>query len=139
LEGQNGYIDDSGIGYFNWEGASEFSEVIADNIELMPFNELIKKITLQIENLYALSGSEAAPFHIDINNIRLGYALLSISGEDNFGQLVPAWFVSFSYGYENDDIGKDELVFCAYDGSYIEPRLTVGMLNEIVGEANSIE
>jgi hypothetical protein len=133
------YIDDSGIGYFNWEGASEFSEVIADNIELMPFDELIKKITLQIENLYALSGSEAAPFHIDINNIRLGYALLSISGEDNFGQLVPAWFVSFSYGYENDDIGKDELVFCAYDGSYIEPRLTVGMLNEIVGEANSIE
>lgn len=123
-------IDQEGVEYFSWVGASQGEQVINDNIELLAFDALIERIANQINQFYIDSPGTI----FTIKKMELGYSLISVKDKTDSGYYVPTWYVTFEYVEpENKDFAPvtEMLMFTAYDGAYYEPRMTTHELMEL--------
>ena len=51
--------------------------------------------------------------------------MITVKDQPNIGEYRPTWRVSFEYHWKDDkEIFRQDIIFDAVDGTYIEPRIT---------------
>lgn len=128
------FVDESGVAYVNWQGASEEIEDNKAPVEFTEFDNIIEKITSQMKYSFATMGRPDFPCIITINKIYLGTSLLALpNAGQEYGQYVPSWYVYFTFEIFGapEFTYSDCMVFTATDGRYVEPRMTIVQLMEM--------
>ena len=120
------YIDNSGILGFSADGLGTESMVLLENVELLPIDEVLQRITALLQQIY--SSVNISHFHkVCVERLELRSALISLPNEKNRGISIPVWHFSGTIrGFEkSDETQVFELSFeftvDARDGGYIEP------------------
>ena len=120
-------VTQDGVRGFLWRGASVETEVLADNVKLLPFDEIVMRAGQQLKYMYSWSESmeeEDAP-ELVIDRIVLGVSAINVKDEPEIGMLVPTWYIKYIDKRDAGEILPDEwIAFNAIDGSYIEPRMS---------------
>ena len=108
-------VTDSKISKFEWEYPFEINEIIKDNIELLPFDEIMSRAETQLAVKYAyLEGREDESQNLYVDEIILTYAVAPIQDKRYQYMLVPVW--AFYGGVDYCD--KTEV----YPGEFREGR-----------------
>lgn len=122
-EGACVVVDDRGISEMWYESYSKTSQTLNENVNLMPFYEVLEKLKDGIfyHNLWGLGGST-----VEINITGIEFGMVREPVRDNPGQymMVPAWnFIGNLGGSIWDESGcsqgKSILALSAIDGSII--------------------
>lgn len=126
-------VDENGLLTFNWRGAGKQSAVLRENVALLPFAEMLERMEKQLmyQHLFEAKDDTAPPI-IEVYEIRLCAALVSVPNSQDTGRVIPAWEVLYNLTFPLHDgsIGRSPNItyFNAIDGSYIEPRITMGTI-----------
>ncbi|HWS30077.1 MAG TPA: DUF6034 family protein [Clostridia bacterium] len=120
-------VDKDGIFRFNWRGAARQTSVLAANVELLPFDDILERAEQQLMYQHVvLTENGYDEVYLRIYEIRLGSVLVNIPGKIDVGRDIPAWDFLYEIRIVADSTEIcDKYVTCfnAIDGSYIEPRL----------------
>lgn len=120
------FVDDAGIGRVIFRSPFKVDEVVSENVELLPFDEIEKKIEDNIKTHYEPSAPEVLKVEMNIDSVNLG--LGRIAQNEDFSQclLVPVWDVygTVTTTYVDDlgtdfEVGYSYLTINAMDGSVI--------------------
>ena len=124
------FVDEEGLYRFDWRGAAKQTAVLTEDVALLPFNEILARAEQQLMYQHIpLLENENTDASIYIYEIRLASVLVNVPGRPEAGRDIPAW--DFLYELRIKD-GATEVhetyITCinAIDGSYIEPRVTLG-------------
>lgn len=112
-----------GVKSFKWEGMTEEADRIADNTELMPFENIQDLLVEQIFYWYSQGGQPANDptlFDYKVGSAQLVYTYVPAYGEPKNAWLVPAWVFSVAE-YVNGAESSDDISFVlnALDGGVI--------------------
>ena len=124
------FVDDEGIYCFDLRGAGREVKKLYDNVQLLPFSELLERIQAQLVYQHSYHDESIESVEVQVNKISLVSSLIDIADQPGYGLLIPSWKVEYrlTLTYKEKEAGKDELdlstMFNAVDGSYIEPRKT---------------
>ena len=120
------YVDENGVSRFSWNGYEKVCDKLKENVQLMDFEEVIKRADKQ---LFYQNGGElmyVEQIGINVESVKLGWSLINKKNELGKGLLVPAWF--FFYDKKSKLEGSEDvyhedgfLVLNAIDGSVINP------------------
>lgn len=73
---------------------------------------------------------------VQITNVQLGIAMIAVDTEYKEGQYIPCWYIDFkirwNYGNGSSSWEDEQIIFSAFDGSYIEPRIKDEKLKELL-------
>ncbi len=120
------FVDDGGIGRVVYRSPFAIDEVVSENVELLPFEDIAKRIEDNLKNHYAPTEPEVLKVEMNIDRIELGLGRI-VQNED-FSQclLVPVWDVygTVTTTYVDDQgtdfqVGYSYLTVNAMDGSII--------------------
>ncbi len=120
------FIDDKGIGRVIFRSPFAVDEIVSENVELLPFDDIAKRIEDNLKNHYEPSEPEVLKVEMNIDSIKLG--LGRIAQNEDFSQclLVPVWDVygTVTTTYVDDlgtdfELGHSYLTVNALDGSII--------------------
>lgn len=120
-------VDNEGIAMFDTRGAGKHKSVLYNNVALMPFDDILKRIKQQLVYNHAYQEASMEEYSVTVREIKLVSSLVNIKDHPDVGRLIPAWDVVYDY-YERYAGEKEPYVYhChtylnAIDGSYIEPR-----------------
>ncbi|MEG1882740.1 MAG: DUF6034 family protein [Clostridia bacterium] len=136
-------VDEKGIVCIDIRNAIQFRQKLAENVKLMPFDELKEKITEYFLHTYAYASEKIEESVIRITKIELCSCLVSAKNNWNVGRQIPSWLVYYEYSGKNEDAYTEESgrhhaatefispgsrYFNAINGNYIEPRITRDMI-----------
>ena len=124
------------VSCFEWQSAFETNQVLNDDVELMPFDEIMSRAESQLAVKYAyLEGREDETQNLYVDEIILTYAVEPIQNEKYQYMLIPVWafYGGVDYGegtevYEGEiregryPIQRSLLTVNAVDGSVIFGR-----------------
>lgn len=135
-------VDENGkIQFFYWDYICKMGDIMTENIEIMPFEEMKETIIKQLEYNYSYgfvnvqsSGKDLEyEIKIDIDEVRLGCCLTAAKDNPQQALLVPAWSVSVEALIKGDSIDpqsgersvnenffKEQMVFGSVDGLIID-------------------
>lgn len=107
-------VTDDGVKAFSWEGMSEEVSVIAENVNLLPFDDIQKPLFEQIFYRYLGMGQPAedkTEFKFQVISAKLGYTYVTAFNKPENAWMVPTWFfqVKKSVGMAEGFI--DEMIF----------------------------
>ena len=131
-------IDNSGLCFLEYKGASQISKEIRNTAELEQFEIIQERIANQLNYIYGtVTRDNDVGVEIIVSKIELGISLVSIQNETKTGLYIPTWYVDYYIKWSDaeDEVGNGELntiIFNAIDGSYIEPRVTNEKLMSIL-------
>lgn len=130
-------IDDSGLCYMNYQGASNIDKTISPTVQLEDFDIIKENVTNQLNSIYGVqTNGEGEGLDIKITKFALGMDLLAVKDQPDIGQYIPTWRVSFEFNWRNDsEVFDRENIFDAIDGTYIEPRVTTKDLMDSQSES----
>jgi hypothetical protein len=121
------YIDEDGIQQFLWKYPLEITEILNENISLLPFDDIKERIKKQIKYGFSHTLEKeqiSNQFYLSIDKVVLSNVLIPIKDDLSFQMLSPAWLIYYkSYSYIQGDKYEDPLaVFAvnAIDGSSID-------------------
>lgn len=120
-------VDEKGIVHYDTRGAGKHKSVLYNNVALMPFDDILKRIKQQLVYNHAYQEASMEEYSVTVREIKLVSSLVNIKDHPDVGRLIPAWDVVYDY-YERYAGEKEPYVYhChtylnAIDGSYIEPR-----------------
>lgn len=101
-------VTDDGVKYFSWTGMCEEESVIAENVKLLPFDDIQKPLFEQIYYRYLKMGQPAedtSQFTYTVTSARLGYTYVTAFQNPRNAWLVPTWFFEVLEGYgAGDDV-----------------------------------
>ena len=116
-------VDENGrILYFTTQGLGTESMVLVDNVELLPFDSVLQRISSLLQQIYAVGNGREDEVAVCIERIELRSALISLPNEENRGISVPVWHFSGTYQVPGATIPV-AFTIDARDGSYIEPNI----------------
>ena len=118
------YVDENGVQRFSWGGYTQSEKVIADNVQLMDFENIKERATQQI--YYQNGGILDYVDHqtVNIKQISFGMSLINKKDEPGIGLMVPSWNIFYDISM---DSGSDSytdngfIILNAVDGSVIDP------------------
>ena len=124
-------VTQSGVKMFSWDGMCSEVSVEAENVRLLPFDELQEKITQQISYYFPVSqpADDKTIFEYELESIRFGYSYVTAYENPDHAWAVPAWFLELKSGNSNPELSASDeveklawvyLTFNALDGSVIE-------------------
>lgn len=124
-------VTGGGIRMFSWDGMSETVATVAENTNLLPFEEIQERLTQYLSYCFpaAQPDDSESVFEYDLQNIRFGYSYIPAYESPDHAWAVPAWFAEIKSGSDNYDLtGKkeiEEMQWCyvtisALDGSIID-------------------
>ena len=131
------FVDQNGVQMFCWDSPAEVTEIVSNNVALLPFDQFHQRIKAQLK--YKFIWMDEAGYEmkteVEVTRIVLGLAMISIKDNTEEALLVPAWYVLYDqfddYGDEDRNsqgysmVYEDALVINAIDGSIIEPRVVL--------------
>jgi len=130
-------IDDSGIVGFRWSSPYQFTEVVTENSNLLPFQDITDVFDTMSLVVNAWDGlAQGSPalrgIEINVDEIRLGLTRVTEQDKRDSGLLIPVWdfFGTMTYLYESNgqtqkmDVGPIPILTVnAIDGSVINRNL----------------
>ncbi len=110
-------VNENGVHWIYWLGIAEHGEVVNENVELLPFDQVQKKIKQVISNTFGWNESNEA--YYDISSVALKSALIPAKDDPDAAMYIPAWFIT---GEIEISIGtfEERIVISAIDGRKIE-------------------
>ena len=120
-------VDDRGIEKYDTRGAGRQKSVLYKNVELMAFDDILKRIKQQLVYNHAYQEASMEEYSVTVREIKLVSSLVNVKDYPDVGRLIPAWDIVYDY-YERYAGEVEPYVYhChtylnAIDGSYIEPR-----------------
>lgn len=120
------YVDENSISRFSWNNYSQIGEKVAENVKLLPFDEIMKQADEQLSYQNGGVFAIAEKVDINVNRIELGWTVINDNDNPDKGLLVPAWhlFYDIVSKYEgSDDLYKERgfLILNAINGKVIDP------------------
>ena len=120
-------VTDDGIESFLWIGCAQVIETASENVELLPFEDVIERLEerIFIERAYeaGFDTTQTITINVDTAELRVGY--IDVKDELNQALLVPVWMFQTTGALTAND-GRtftgmmDEIyIFNAIDGGYI--------------------
>lgn len=120
-------VTDDGIESFYWNGCAQVIETASENVELLPFEDVIERLKdrIFIERAYeaGFDTTQSITINVDTAELRVGY--IDVKDELNQALLVPVWMFQTTGALTVKD-GRtfsgmmDEIyIFNAIDGGYI--------------------
>lgn len=124
-------VDANGVYACDARGLSRETQMLYENVALLPFDALLKRIEKQMVYQHAFQQEGITDQAVKINSISLRLSVINIKDKPGYGMLIPSWWVDYvssykQYGEENHF--NNTTIFNAIDGSYIEPRASADML-----------
>ncbi len=107
-------VTDDGAKAFSWTGMSEEKAVVAENVNLMPFDEIQDQLFEQIYYYYLGKGQpeeDATNFQFKVTSARLRYTYVTAFNKPENAWLVPAWIFEVM---EGSGIGEDIKDFASF-------------------------
>lgn len=124
-------VTESGVRQFVWDGMSETVSTVAENVEILPFENMKERMVDYIS--YYFPGAQPADspsrFRYELEDLAFGYTYVTAYGEPDHAWAVPAWFVELMAGCSAPELtGRDEIedtgwvyfTFSAIDGGAVE-------------------
>lgn len=124
------FVADEGIYCFDLRGAGREVKKLYDNVQLLPFSDLLERIQEQLVYQHSYHDESIESVEVQVSTISLISSLIDIADKPGYGLLIPSWKVEYqltlTYKDKEAKIEKVDLstIFNAVDGSYIEPRKT---------------
>ena len=119
-------VTDDGVKSFSWSGMCEEEGTIADNVKLLPFDDIQKKLFDQVYYYYLGKGQpeeDVTNFRYQVTSARLGYTYVTAFNKPKDAWLVPTWIfeVMEGSGPEGDirDFASFQVTINAMDGGAI--------------------
>ncbi len=124
-------VDDSGIIAFQWESPYTTPEVISQDSQVMPLEEIkevFEKMILIVNDWVNADGGTDNHLTIDIDHMELGLVRIVRQDSDGEGVLVPAWIFYGTKTYRGSAGGilpayEPQLLLNAIDGTVIDMSL----------------
>ena len=127
-------VDENGkIAQYDVRGAGEQVAIIAENTQLMPFDDILDRIKQQLVYNHAYQENHVEEYSAVVNEIRLASALINVKDRRDIGHLVPTWEVMYEFherlkGENEPTVYRCRVCLNAIDGSYIEPKAYIGRI-----------
>lgn len=126
-------VDDKGVAIYDTRGAGRQQSVLYNNVELMAFDDILERIKKQLVYNHAYQPESVEEYSVTVNEIKLGSSLVNVKDHPDVGILIPSWDVVYDYyerfkGEEEATVYHCNTYLNAIDGSYIEPRTTLGSI-----------
>ena len=124
-------VDADGVVECSARGLSRQTQVLYDNVALLPFDALLERIERQMVFQHAFQQEGITDQAVKINSIALRLSVINIKDKPGYGMLIPSWWVDYCSSYKQNGIEcsfNNTTIFNAIDGSYIEPRASAEML-----------
>lgn len=105
-------VTGSGVKMFSWEGMSEVVSTVADNVKILPFEELEERAVQYISFYFPGSQPEddETLFKYELQKIQFGYTYMTAYDNPDHAWAVPAWFLELKSGHSRQGVaGTDEL------------------------------
>lgn len=135
------YVDEKGVRGFYWNNPLEVTDTMNENVSLMPFDDIKKKIKDYIKFGYANSvesGWVNGECNISVDKIVLANVLVPIKDDLEHQMFSPTWLVYYTFyvDYEGKVIDEWKSVFAvnAIDGSSIDLQMRSHELEERIKE-----
>ena len=125
------FVDANGVFSCNVRGLAKQTEVLYENVALLPFDALLERIEKQMVYQHAFQQDGVTDQAVKINSIALRLAVINIKDKSGYGMLIPSWWVDYVSSYTQNGVENqfnNTTIFNAIDGSYIEPRAMAEML-----------
>ena len=121
-------IENNEIVEFFWEYPFEIKETIVEDIELLPFEEIMNNVENQLSVKYAYLEEGDIKYSLYIDKIILTYAVERMKDNMNEFMLIPVWAFYGGYDYGEGQKTSDGRVL---EGKYIEQAslLTINALD----------
>lgn len=120
-------VTDDGIESFLWIGCAQVIETASENVELLPFEDVIERLEerIFIERAYeaGFDTTQTITINVDTAELRVGY--IDVKDELNQALLVPVWMfqttgaLTANDGRTFTDMMDEIYIFNAIDGGYI--------------------
>ena len=94
-------VSNNEIVYFEWNNMYEIDTSLNDNIELMPFEEIMANVENQLSVKYAYLEDVELPYDVYVDEIMLTYAVEPIKDKKYEYMIIPVW--AFYGGYDYGD------------------------------------
>ena len=125
------YIANQEIRVFLWNNATECAEIINNNIEVLSFADIQKRIMCKLIDRYSNHWVHLRQTNqtlcIKVSDVKLGICHIGTSMDENTIFYVPSWYAFYTETYfiggEIVSVLNDYLVICAVDGTQLEPRM----------------
>lgn len=124
-------VTGSGVKMFSWEGMSEVVSTVAENVKLLPFEELEERAVQYIS--FYFPGSQPADdenvFKYELQDVSFGYTYMTAYENPDHAWAVPAWFLELKSGQSIQSVngttepemnGWVEFTVNAIDGGAVE-------------------
>ena len=125
------FVDANGVFSCNVRGLAKQTQVLYENVALLPFDALLERIEKQMVYQHAFQQDGVTDQAVKINSIALRLAVINIKDKSGYGMLIPSWWVDYVSSYTQNGVENqfhNTTIFNAIDGSYIEPRAMAEML-----------
>lgn len=125
-------VDENGIAKFDIRNAGKYCETLFDNVRLLDFEDVLDRIKRQLVYNHSYQPDDILEYSVNVTNIELCSALINVKERLDVGRLIPAWNISYTFRekYNNElpaAIHNCHIFLNAIDGSYIEPRASIGV------------
>lgn len=127
-------VDENGkIAQYDVRGAGKQVAIIAENTQLMPFDDILDRIKQQLVYNHAYQENHVEEYSVMVNKIQLASALINVKDRRDIGHLVPTWEVMYEFHERLKGENEPTVYHCrvclnAIDGSYIEPKAYIGRI-----------
>lgn len=129
-------IDGEGLCQIWWQGATEIISVEKTSTKIVPFNTIRQDLDDWLWKVYVDKDHVEQTMEVQITNVQLGIAMIAVDTEYKEGQYIPCWYIDFkirwNYGNGSSSWEDEQIIFSAFDGSYIEPRIKDEKLKELL-------
>ena len=122
------YVGQDGVMKFAWSNPASYSEPDARDA-FVPFDKMLKLFENQLLYMYAaqetdVKGISEVSKPITIDQIRLVRGTIQKKDDRSVGLNVPLWAVRYTMQDSNNQVFSQCIYFDAFDGTYVEPRVT---------------
>ena len=123
------YVDENGIQQFSYHDYMEETELLAENVQLMDFEEASERAIKQLYYQNALSYNGHEQMKVSIERVVLGGTLINKKNELDKAMIVPAYHIFYQeeftlQGRTEPFVGNNGvIVINAIVGSVIETRI----------------
>ncbi len=121
------YIDETGVRFFSWYNPVEVTEMLNENVALLPFDEIKDRIKNTVKFAYSQSiqnGWLSGEHDMSIDKIVLTNVLIPMKDDLDHQMLAPVWLVynTLYVEYNGEIVDEIKSVFAvnAIDGSSID-------------------
>lgn len=131
------FVDENGVSKIDLRGAGNHTACLFENVELLPFDEILTRIKNQLVYQHAYQDAKVEDYSVSVFQINLTSSLVNVKDRPDIGRMIPTWEVVYyfriKYAEKETEEFKLHTLFNAIDGSYIEPRVSIAQINETYG------